>query len=179
MADTQRTRAQILTLFADNVTGDISAQDLRDYVVTMMEQEFANAGDFWNQPSPTYLTTNLSGKGWKIYNQTVDSAVSHGTVLYLTGSGTWKKADASGANSQPGIAISLSAYALGASDATLLRRGLIFDSAWTWASGGLIYLDSQAARGLMTHAIPSHAQILGIAETGGKIRFEPSWVVIR
>ena len=36
MADTQRTRAAILNLFGDNVTGQISAQDLRDYVVTIM-----------------------------------------------------------------------------------------------------------------------------------------------
>ena len=36
MADTQRTRAAILALFADNVTGQTSVQDLRDYVVTIM-----------------------------------------------------------------------------------------------------------------------------------------------
>lgn len=35
MADTIRTRAALLTLLADNVTGDISAQDLRDMLVTL------------------------------------------------------------------------------------------------------------------------------------------------
>jgi len=36
MADTERTRSSILSLFADNTSGDISPQDLRDFVVTMM-----------------------------------------------------------------------------------------------------------------------------------------------
>ena len=49
MADTQRNRSAILTLFADNVTGQISPQDLRDFVVTVMEAEFAYTGDFWKQ----------------------------------------------------------------------------------------------------------------------------------
>ena len=34
MADTIRTRAAILALFADNFTGEISPQDLRDFVVS-------------------------------------------------------------------------------------------------------------------------------------------------
>ena len=36
MADTVRTRASILALFADNTTGDISPQDLRDFVLSTM-----------------------------------------------------------------------------------------------------------------------------------------------
>ena len=36
MADTRRLRSALLALFADNSIGDISAQDLRDYVVTNM-----------------------------------------------------------------------------------------------------------------------------------------------
>lgn len=36
MADTRRTRASLLTLYADNATQDISAQDLRDGVVSWM-----------------------------------------------------------------------------------------------------------------------------------------------
>lgn len=35
MADTVRTQAAILALFADNITGDISAQDMRDYLVSV------------------------------------------------------------------------------------------------------------------------------------------------
>jgi hypothetical protein len=36
MADTRRTKAEILALFADNTSGNISPQDLRDFVVTVM-----------------------------------------------------------------------------------------------------------------------------------------------
>lgn len=36
MADTRRTRAELLASLADNSTGDISAQDLRDFLVTIM-----------------------------------------------------------------------------------------------------------------------------------------------
>jgi len=34
MADTQRTRAELVTLFADNTTNDISEQDLRDLLIS-------------------------------------------------------------------------------------------------------------------------------------------------
>ncbi|MCK5639680.1 MAG: hypothetical protein KAJ19_02740 [Gammaproteobacteria bacterium] len=36
MADTIRTRAQLLALLADNQTGDIGAQDMRDILVSLM-----------------------------------------------------------------------------------------------------------------------------------------------
>ena len=35
MADTIKTRAELIALFADNATGDISAQDLRDYLISV------------------------------------------------------------------------------------------------------------------------------------------------
>jgi hypothetical protein len=43
MADTKRTQTEILALLADNVTGDISPQDLRDAVVSGR----ANEGGAW------------------------------------------------------------------------------------------------------------------------------------
>ena len=43
MADTKRTQTAILALLADNVTGDISEQDLRDSVVSAR----ANQGQGW------------------------------------------------------------------------------------------------------------------------------------
>ncbi len=65
MADTQRTRAAILSLFADNVTGQISCQDLRDFQVTVMESEFANPGDFWAKPQAKYSLTDKTARGAK------------------------------------------------------------------------------------------------------------------
>jgi len=88
MADTQRTRAQLIALFADNVTGQISEQDLRDFLVTLMEEEFANPGDFWNQPTPMRTTTDKSARGWLLYSQTVSEACSFMNVMALGPSGT-------------------------------------------------------------------------------------------
>lgn len=36
MANTRRTKAELLALIADNATGNISAQDVRDFLVTVM-----------------------------------------------------------------------------------------------------------------------------------------------
>lgn len=53
MSDTQRTRAELQTLFANNTSGNISAQDLRDFVasVSLKDEESFTAtiekGDGW------------------------------------------------------------------------------------------------------------------------------------
>lgn len=39
MADTIRTKAELLALFADNITGDITPQDMRDFVVSNLTAE--------------------------------------------------------------------------------------------------------------------------------------------
>ena len=87
MADTQRTRAALLALLADNVTGNISPQDHRDSLVTIMEPEFANPGDFWKNPDPGELSSD-EVRGWIEYSVVFDSGVSFGTVVKLTPSGT-------------------------------------------------------------------------------------------
>ena len=38
MADTSRTKAELLTLFADNITGDISEQDMRDFIASVFDE---------------------------------------------------------------------------------------------------------------------------------------------
>lgn len=43
MADTKRTLSAITTLFADNTTGDISAQDMRDFLVSAHGSRTVNA----------------------------------------------------------------------------------------------------------------------------------------
>jgi len=53
MADTQRTLAALLALLADNTSGDISPQDLRDAVVTV----FANYADIRTTSSTNFTAT--------------------------------------------------------------------------------------------------------------------------
>ena len=74
MSDTQRTRAALLSLAADNTTGQFSLQDMRDFMVTVMEEEFTNPGDFWAKPNPKNTTTDKTARGWKIYSQYIGSA---------------------------------------------------------------------------------------------------------
>ena len=105
MADTQRARSAILALFADNVTGQISAQDLRDFVVTIMETpEFTYAGDFFNGPFTGGITTDKTTRGHHIYSQTMhsDYSASFGMPLaYNQTSGTWIPADLSNSANNP------------------------------------------------------------------------------
>lgn len=130
MADTQRTRAQILALFADNVTGQISAQDLRDYVVTIMEEEFANAGDFWAEPQAKYTTTDKSARGFKMYSQYIGEAVTFMDILTLdSNTGYWVRADATNSTKNGFIGMAMNTYASDYSTGEILIQGLVYNSA--------------------------------------------------
>jgi len=183
MADTQRTRAEILSLFADNLTGQISAQDLRDFVVTVMNSEFAYTGDFWVQPSPAQLTAE-GGRGWKLYSQVVDSAVSFGNVLYMTPSGTWKTANCADSDMNCLMALALSDITANDSG-ILLREGIIYKSAYSALFSGYIgrpvYLESGVLGSIAgTASAPTSAKVIGVIEddTKGLYRFKPDWSIV-
>ncbi len=61
MADTKRTQTEILALLADNVTGDISPQDLRDSVVSNRSNQ---------------------GGGWAFYTE--GTAITQGTAQAIS-----------------------------------------------------------------------------------------------
>ena len=132
MADTQRTRAALLALFADNVTGQISAQDLRDYLVTVMNAEFKYEGDFWARPLPDNMT-DKTGRGTILYSQITRSACSFGNVVYLTLSNEWglANASASATGGRGKLGIVLNTYAAADSQCQVLLRGLVYNSAWS------------------------------------------------
>jgi hypothetical protein len=183
MADTARTRAAILVLFADNVTGQINEQDLRDFVVTVMPAEFAYANDFWVEPLAAQLTAEGT-RGWHLYSQAVDSAVSFGYQLYKTVSGTWKTANCADSDMNFELAIAASDIASGDSG-ILLRRGLIYKSAYSGIFSGYVgrpvYLESGVIGSIAGPAsIPTSAKIIGMIEddTSGMYRFDPAWSVV-
>jgi len=131
MADTPRTKAALLTLFADNVVGAISAQDFRDLVVTIMPEEFVHEYDFWC--SPRYWATSLTDKmtrGDHIYSQIVGSniSISFGKVYCLTASNTWSTANVSNSICNKLLGVAADSYASGAMGATFLLRGMVYDS---------------------------------------------------
>lgn len=151
MADTQRTRAAILALFADNVTGQISAQDARDMIVTIMETpEFDYVGDFFNGPHVGGITTDKTTRGFHIYSQTLhsDYSASFGMPLaYNQASGCWFPADLSNSAANPARGIPADSYASGATDMKILRKGLIYDSGLSRLSGYIgkpVFLQSAA-----------------------------------
>ena len=201
MADTQRSRAAILALMADNVSGAISAQDLRDFIVTIMEADFQFAGDFFVEPMPAFTTTDKTGRGWIQYSQVAGSTISFGDALYLEPlSGVWKAAQANTSAKMPCLGIALNTYASDATDVQVLRRGLLYDSGLSAnfsnycgrpiylcsASTGEYSLDQPTSSncGFMNPdltypvvlGIYEHASF-GLAAGSGHLRFDPQWCV--
>lgn len=188
MADTQRTRAALLALLADNVTGQISAQDLRDVLVTIMEAEFTNPGDFWAEPSPKSTTTDKTARGWIDYSQTVGSDVSFGNILYLHASGVWKKANVAYASRTGLIGLAMDSYTSDTATAQILRRGIVYDSSFsaTFSNyvGKPVYLHSGTAGSITITKTTNSALIVGWIEASeggttaiGKYRFDPEWAI--
>lgn len=147
MADVQRTRSQILALFADNNTGQISAQDLRDFVVTIMNSEFANGSDFWAGPQAKYNTTDKTGRGWMEYSQYFGSDCSFGNIMYLdTSTGYWMRANVSASAETGLLGVAMDSYTSDYSTGIIMKQGIIYDSSFSTVFSELlgrpIYLDS-------------------------------------
>jgi hypothetical protein len=182
MADTQRTRAAILALFADNVTGQISAQDLRDFVVTLMPSEFMYAGDFWVEPLAEYITTDMSVRGFIEYSQIAGADISALKPVCKNSLGYWEMANVSAATTRPAIGLAANSYASNASDIQILRRGYAMNASWSVRFsnyiGQPVYLCSGNSVGSLSITATTVQQILGIYEAHGKIRFDPQWAII-
>lgn len=183
MADTARSRSALLTLMADNVTGQISAQDFRDFMVTVMPAEFTYANDFWNSPLAAQLTSEGS-RGQHLYSQIMDSDVIYGGLVYQTVSGTWKNADCAASEANCKLAIAISAITAPGSG-ILLQKGLIWKSAYSGIFAGYkgrpVYLESGVIGSIAGPAsIPTSAKIIGVIEddTNGIYRFDADWTIV-
>ena len=187
MADTQRSKAQLLALFADNETGQISAQDLRDFLITVMESEFLYAGDFWKQPAARYSNTDEVGRGWIDYSQTVGSDVSFLNILYMTTSGEWMRADVADSTKNGVLGVALANYTSDNSNANILRDGIVVFTTWSATLsnfvGRPIYLAS-GSPGSIDLATQTSNLIVGFIEVSDdqitaspKMRFRPEWAV--
>lgn len=190
MADVQRTRAQLLALFADNVTGQISAQDLRDFLVTVMESEFSNPGDFWSKPQAKNISTDKTAKGWVEYSQWIGEACSWMNVMYMDQStGRWYKADAANSLKTGLIGMAMDSYAANTSQGNILKEGIVYDSSFSATFSGnfgrCLYLHSGTA-GSLTLTAPTSQLVVGcIVQSDnfsgisaiGKWYFKPEWAV--
>ena len=129
MSDTQRTRSALQVLFADNVTGGVSPQDLRDFLVTVMQPEFVNESDFWNEPLPDQVTTDRTTRGYHWYSQVLSEDVSMGAIVYLNSNNAWSKANGSvAAIDQRVLGVATESYLEDATNFKVLRRGIIYNS---------------------------------------------------
>lgn len=181
MADTQRTRAALLALMADNSTGQVSAQDLRDFVVTVMPESFQFATDFWVQPQPGFLTTDKTGKGAIEYSQTAGTDMTFGAVLYKNSAGYWCTADCAVSAKSPVGAMAMDSYTSNDTDVQVMRRGLVYDSAWSvrWSEevGRPVYLMSGLVGSISTQ-LQTSVLVVGYIEAYGYLRFDPTWAVV-
>jgi len=193
MADTQRTRAALLALFADNVTGQISPQDLRDFAVTIQNGEFANVGDFWKQPDGAFITADRSGRGWIDYSVLISEACSFGDVLVRGASGAYALLSLPLEYSQiTTVAMALDSYTA-STFGNVLRKGLAKCAAcsvqWSEGIGKFMYADSGDAGKLSTCSggLMSTMYMIGYPEMQASdyttkltdvFRFDPGWAAV-
>lgn len=174
MADTQRTKQALLSLFADNVTGQISAQDFRDFQVTVMETEFVNPGDFWAYPSTRGTLTDKTARGAKLYSQIIGSDCSWMNIMYLNTSNTWMRANVSASAQNGFLGIAMDSYTAATSTGIILLFGMVYDSSFSTVFSGKvgrpIYLDSGVPGSISTGATANSQKIIGwvVGSEGGE-----------
>jgi hypothetical protein len=140
MSDTARSRTDLQTLLADNVTGAISPQDLRDFLVTAMPAEMIGATDYWNGPAAANISTDLTTRGWHLDSQIMgtDCSASFGKIYYLTSWNMWKPAFCSNSMTNGFLGIATNSYASAATSARMLIRGVVYYSAMAASNSGQI-----------------------------------------
>jgi hypothetical protein len=195
MADTQRTRAALQTLFADNVTGQISPQDLRDFLVTAMQPEFVNENDFWCEPLPDQITTDETTRGYHLYSQVTGSLeVSFGMVYALNSINEWSDANASASAHNYFLAVAADSYNqagnTGSTDCKMLIKGIVMDETdrvnqLTGYIGYPLFLASEDDYSIQLLNLDGWSRYVGrvlpagvgSVQTKGKWYFDPEWEV--
>jgi hypothetical protein len=193
MADTPLSRSTILTTFADNVTGQISSSDLRNFTVTVMQPEFLGAYDFWNTPTSDNITTDLTTRGTHIYSQIAGQhhSLSFGKIYCLTTSNSWSTAIASTSANNFILGVATDSYASGATNVEILLKGIVYDSSLATRLSGYIgrplYLFSATSCSMSVTNADGHSRVVGYVlpnavgsvQTKGKWFFNPTigWAV--
>lgn len=190
MADTQRTRSAILTLFADNNTGQVSAQDLRDFTVTIMNSEFMTETDFWHGPNEQYIANDRQIRGWVLQSQVIDSAVSFGGILVQTFSNTWRRADATELSLNCRLGVAGDSYLAAETSGEVLLKGVVFHSLASARlssfTGQPVYLISDVLASVSVTSPTTYSRYVGCVlhndsgttMTGtAKFYFDPDWSV--
>jgi len=190
MANQQRTRAQNIANYSENVTGEISSQDGRDLIVSIQEEEFGFVGDFWCWPQPKFTTTDVTARGSKIYSQYVGSDCSFMNVMFMEAStGYWMRADVADSTMNGLLALAMDSYTSDVSTAVMLLEGVVYHSVFSTTFSELlgrpVYLAS-GSPGSITTTLTTSEYIIGFPMPSddhggsaiGKWYFKPNgWAV--
>jgi len=171
MASTKRALTVLQALFADNVTGTISPQDLRDFLVSAYPgSDITLATDHTVNGKTGTFTNGNSG------------SVNFGDVCYIAADGDMEFADADDVATMPGVYMALDTIVAGASG-EWLRTGWVRDDSWNWTVGGLIYISTTGTTGNTLTQTPvsgedDQLQIVGIATHADRMDFNPNLMLI-
>ena len=108
---------------------------------------------------------------------TVDeNTAGYGGALFFASDGHYEDADNSDILKMPCSALALAG---GTGEKTVLRRGRIKNTAWSFSAGALIYPSTNGAiSDIPTIVSGEYVQVLGYAEAADTVVFEPSLVVV-
>lgn len=197
MADTIRSLTSLLSLLADNVTGQISANDLRDVLVSVLAEDNEMAGDFWNTPQAKYHYTDKTAYGNTLHSQFVYEACSFGNVMHMDQStGGWVLADAADSALQGLLGLAMDSYAANESQADILLEGLVcnsnFSTTFSREIGSPVCLDRTGDGSIIIISVTSIASYIRLGavtistpmsvtsadSTSSFWYFRPEWTVI-
>jgi len=197
MADTIRSLTNLLSLLANNVTGEISEQDLRDVLVSVMAEDNKVAGDFWNTPQAVYHYTDKTAYGNTLHSQFIYEACSFGNVLHMDQStGGWYLADGGDSALQGFLGLAMDSYTANKSQADILIEGLVcnsnFSTTFSREIGSPICLDQTGDGSIVIISVTSIASYIRIGavvistpmsitsadSTSTFWYFRPEWTVI-
>jgi len=160
----------------NNTTGIIEQgtntdTDVTDAVTKKHSQNTDTQFNFYNA-----LASDHTWSG-EIDTQLVGMSVAFGDLLYFNWTDKeWKKAQATGSNTMPGLRIALETKIDGDTCKMLIKGYIRDDSAFEFA-GAMIYVSATTA-GLMTSTAPSTAgqqvQRVGVAKSADILFFDPS-----
>ena len=140
---------------------------------------FAAQGSWLLQGTPTTLLTSNGSYG----ETTILGAAGGSTafsVYYWASTSSWTLTNP---NSSAGAKGLLAMARFSNFSSGMLVRGYVYNSAWNWTVGGVIYLNAAAA-GTITQTAPSGTgdivRVVGYAITADLIYFNPSqdWIEI-
>ena len=186
MADTKRTLAALQLLLVSGELANISAQDIRDFLLSVHADVGYGGDDATTAAEIKDVVDGLidsipsdDSTGGIIAEMVLGESVVFPNVLYQKSDGKLYKADADLENTMPVIAM---AEESGNIDETkkVLLFGFVRDDGWSWTVGGNIYVSGTLGGLTQTapSAVNSQVQIVGIATHANRILFKPDSLVL-